>query len=371
MRVLHIVADGDPGWAATAAMAMIDATHAAHGVRHTLVTETGSPLAAAARARGIPTATRAFQRPRGLDTLRPRLVETLWEIAPDVVHAHGLRAGFAVLPALNWLGLPMVLSMPAVAPPRLGLARTLGQWVERRSAIRHAAVLLFGTEAEAAAARAAGTAAARRPAWAAPVPLALDTLPERGPMAPLVLLQGRIHPDFPAGRVIAALAAAPAGARLAVLGDGAGIPRLVAALDAAGLSGRVDWPGPLPRHEALALLARAAAVLDPRDASGVALGLIEAACVGIPVVTGDRPALGEALGIAGVATTAPDTAWGAALAAAFGADAAAARRHARERLVAAQGAEPYLRAWSFAAHSVTTALAEAAEVALPGALRGT
>lgn len=371
MRVLHVVADGDPGWAATAAMAMVDAAQAARGVRHMLVTETGSPLAAAARARGIPTATRAFQRPRGFGTLRPRLVETVWEVAPDVVHAHGLRAGFAVLPALSWLGLPMVLSMPSVGAPRPGPLGRLGQWLERRSAIRGACVLLYGTEAEAQAARAAGIATARRPAFSAPVPLALDTLPERASPMPLVLLQGRIHPDFPAGRVVAALAAAPADTRLAVLGDGAGLARLAAALDGAGLSGRVDWPGPVPRHESLELLARAAAVLDPRDGTGVPLGLVEAACVGVPVVTGARPALAEALAIAGVPHGAGDAAWGAALAAAIGADAGAARRHARERLAAVRAAEPHLRAWTLAADSVTHALAEDAAVALPGAVRGT
>lgn len=349
MRVLHVVADGDPGWAATAALAVIDAIPPARGVRHTLVTETGSPLAATARARGIPTATRAFQRARRFGALRPRLVETVWEMAPDVVHAHGIQAGFAVLPALSWLGLPMVMAMPSVAPPRGSWATRLLRRYEREAAIRGASVLAFGTAAELNAARDRGVPGPGRRAIVAPPPLDLEALPERRVAQPRMLLQGRLHADFPCGRVAAALVAAEEPIRLTVLADGPGAPRLVAALEAAGLGARVDWPGPLPRHQALLLLAEAAAVLDPREGAGVPIGLIEAGALGVPVIAPARPALQEVLGIAGIDPAAGDSAWGTGARAALAGQLPPLRSAVRSWIAAVRAADQHLRAWELAA----------------------
>lgn len=348
MRVVHVVADGDPGWAATAALAVIDATPAARGVRHALVTETGSPLAAAARARGIPTATRAFRRRRRFGGLRPRLVETIWELAPDVVHAHGIQAGFAVLPALSWLGLPMVLAMPAVAPPHGIWLTRLVRRIERDSAVRGAAVLLFGTRAALAAARDQGLLHDGKRAVVAPPPIDLGALPDRRRPEPALLLQGRIHADFPCARVVAALAGAPAATRLWVLADGAGAARLMAALGAAGLADRVDWTGPLPRHEALARLAACAAVLDPRMGTGVPFGLIEAAALGVPILAPARPALVEALGVEGIDPAAPDSAWADRAGQALSGALVVSRATVRDWIAGARAADQHLHAWEIA-----------------------
>lgn len=348
MRVLHVVADGDPGWAATAALAVIDATPAARGVRHALVTETASPLAAAARARGIPTATRAFQSRRRFGGLRPRLVETVWEMAPDVVHAHGIQAAYAVLPALRWLGLPMVLAMPAVAPPRGSWLVRLVRRFERERALHGAAVLLFGTRAALSEARQSGVVQEGRRALVAPPPIDLGALPERRAGEPTLLLQGRIHADFPCSRVVAALAAAPDPTRLCVLGDGPGAARLLQALRDAGLAERVDWPGPLPRHEALARLAAAAAVIDPRMGSGVPIGLIEAASVGVPVIAPSRTALLEALGVDGISPAAADSAWGDRVREVLAGKHAVPRAAVRDWITQAHAAEQHLRAWEMA-----------------------
>ena len=367
MRVLHVVADGDPGWAATAALAVIDAIPPARGVRHTLVTETGSPLAATARARGIPTATRAFQRARRFGVLRPRLVETVWEMAPDVVHAHGIQAGFAVLPALSWLGLPMVMTMPAVAPPRAGWLMRLVRRFERAAAIRGASVLAFGTAAELNAARARGVLGPGRRAIVAPPPLDLEALPERRAAAPSMLLQGRLHADFPCGRVVAALAAAGEPLRLTVLADGPGAPRLGAALAEAGLGDRADWPGPQPRHQALLLLAEARLVLDPRGGEGVPIGLIEAGALGVPVVTPARPALQEVLGIDGIDPAAPDPAWAEGTRAALASQVPPLRAAVRSWMAAVRAADQHLRAWDLAAAAAQAELLPAGPAGVQGA----
>jgi glycosyltransferase involved in cell wall biosynthesis len=366
MRVLHVVADGDPGWAATQALAVIDATPAARGVRHALVTETASPLAAIARARGIPTATRAFQRRRRFGALRPRLVETVWEMAPDVVHAHGIQAGFAVLPAIRWLGLPMVLAMPAVDPPRSHLVARLVQRFERDRAVHGAALLLFGTHSALAAARARGLVHDGRRAVVAPPPLDLSMLPDRQKPEPALLLQGRLHADFPCARVVAALAGTPADTRLWVLADGPGAARLRAALARAGLADRVEWPGPLPRHEALARLAAAAAVIDPRTGAGVPIGLIEAAALGVPILAPARAALVEALGLSGIDQAAPDAAWAEAARQAIAGDLVVARAKVRSWVEAARASDQYLRAWDLAMAQAQAAMSLARPASLHG-----
>jgi glycosyltransferase involved in cell wall biosynthesis len=366
MRVLHVVADGDPGWAATQALAVIDATPAARGVRHALVTETASPLAAIARARGIPTATRAFQRRRRFGALRPRLVETVWEMAPDVVHAHGIQAGFAVLPAIRWLGLPMVLAMPAVDPPRCHLLARLVRRFERDQAVRGAALLLFGSHGALAAARARGLVHEGRRAVVAPPPLDLSILPDRRRPEPALLLQGRLHADFPCARVVAALGGAPPDMRLWVLADGPGVARLRDALALAGLDARADWRGPLPRHEALARLAGAAAVIDPRTGDGVPIGLIEAAALGVPILAPARPALVEALGLHGIDPAAPDAAWAEAARQAVAGKVVVARAAVRGWVEAARTSDQYPRAWELAMAHAQAALSVARPVPLQG-----
>jgi glycosyltransferase involved in cell wall biosynthesis len=346
MRVLHVVADGDPGWAMTAALAVIDAVPPTRGIRHALVTETGSPLAAAARARGIPTATRAFQRARRFRSMRPRLVETIWELAPDVVHAHGIGAGHAVLPALSWLGLPMVLAMPAVAPPRATMLARLQRFLERRAVLGAANVLLFSTQAELAAAAAAGQVPARARGVVAPPPLDLEALPPRQGPEPVILLQGRLHADIAVDRVVGAMRGLPASLRLEVIADGAGRDPLAAGLAAAGLADRVDWIGRLPRNHALARLAVAAVLLDPREGSGVPLGLVEAAALGVPIIAAGRPALVEALGVTGVDPGAPAAAWAVRAAEVFGAGPRQQCDVVRQWLAPARGGEAQLAAWS-------------------------
>ncbi|MCC7281985.1 MAG: glycosyltransferase [Acetobacteraceae bacterium] len=366
MRVLHVVADGDPGWAATAALAVIDATPAARGVRHALVTETGSPLAAAARARGIPTATRAFQRRRRFGGVRPRLVETVWEMAPDVVHAHGIQAAYAVLPAAHWLGLPIVLAMPAVAPPRGSWLARLARRIERGQAVRGAAVLLFGTRAALAEARQTALVREGRRALVAPPPIDLALLPERRTVEPVLLLQGRIHADFPAARVVAAMQGAPDTTSLCVLAEGPGADQLREALCDAGLSDRVDWQGPLARHEALARLARAAAVIDPRMGSGVPIGLIEAAAVGVPVIAPARTALVEALGIEGISEAAPDSAWSDRVREVLAGRHGVPRAAVRDWIAQAHAAEQHLRAWEMAVATTHAGLPAASGLRLRG-----
>jgi glycosyltransferase involved in cell wall biosynthesis len=348
MRVLHVVADGDPGWAMTAVLAVIDSVAPARGVRHALVTETGSPLAAAARARGIPTVTRAFQRSRRFGGVRPRLVETVWELAPDVVHAHGFAAGHAVLPALSWLGLPMVLAMPAVAPPRLRLFARLQQRIARRAVLRGADVLLFGTQAELAAAQVDRLVGGHVHGLVAPPPLDLDALPERAAPQPIMLLQGRLHADFAVGRIVAALRGAPEPVRLQVIAEGPGAGPLAAALAAAGVDGRVDWLGRIPRQDALSRLAAAAVVIDPRQGSGVPIGLIEAAALGVPVITTERPALREALGVVGIDPIAPDAAWEAKAASVIHGRDLPDRQWARAWMAAVRGGEQQFRGWQLA-----------------------
>jgi glycosyltransferase involved in cell wall biosynthesis len=371
MRVLHIVADGDPGWAATNVLGLIEAGARLHQVSHALVTETASPLAAAARARGIPTAMRAFRNRAGLvPGLRPRLVETVWEMAPDRVHAHGIDAGFAVLPAVRWLELPFSVSVDQTRPA--GLSRRLARWAKSRIVLGAAQAVLFGTAAEADAARRAGRVRPRQHVGVAP-PMGLEALPPARAAENFVVLMGRLA-DAPAlERTLAMLAALPADHRLVVLGDGPGTSGLARAVTEAGLEGRVDWPGVLPRDQALALLARAAALFDPHQGEGVGCAALEAALMGVPVVCAARPAVLEAMGRARVARDAPAPAWAQATleAVRMGRDAkvSATQLQARAWLDAARPIEAMQRAWLAAQAAHGAVLAEGLPEGLAAAQR--
>jgi glycosyltransferase involved in cell wall biosynthesis len=351
MRVLHIVADGDPGWAATAALALFDGPGRPQQVTHALVTETASPLAAAARARGIPTATRAFRNYGGLVRgLRPRLVETVWELAPDLVHAHGIEAGFAVLPAVRWLDLPFSVAVDQNRP--VGLVARLARAMKTRLVLGAAQAVLFGSAAERDAARRARRLAPRQHVGIAPAPIAGHALPQAREAEAFAVVMGRVASATAVSRTLAALRALPATHRLVVLGEGPGTSVLARAVTAAGLEGRVDWPGVLPRDQALGVLSRAALLLDPHEGEGVPCAVLEAAAIGVPVVTESRAAVLEALGRAHVARGAPPSAWAEAAreACRHGRDGrvAATRDQVRAWAATAQPIEATLRAWSAA-----------------------
>lgn len=83
------------------------------------------------------------------------------------------------------------------------------------------------------------------------------------------------------------------GYRLLVIGDGDLAPELHSLAVSEGLADLIDWTGPLPRLEALALLRRVSVFVLPSRWEGLSVIPIEAMLMGIPVVASSVSGLPE------------------------------------------------------------------------------
>jgi glycosyltransferase involved in cell wall biosynthesis len=126
----------------------------------------------------------------------------------------------------------------------------------------------------------------------------LEPHAEGGERAPLVVFAGRHIPEKRAELLPAAVAAARRDApelRGLVLGNGPERERVLAAIDAAGVSDAVEAPGFVAVEEVGAALSRATCMLLPSSREGYGMVVIEAAALGTPsvVVAGDDNAAAE------------------------------------------------------------------------------
>src|SRR5690606_24768691 len=152
-------------------------------------------------------------RPRPSDARAVRrLRRHLAELAPDVVHAHGLRAGLVAALALRrGLRRPLVVTLHNAVITR-GVRGAAGRWAERVIA-RSAEVVLGASEDLVARAAALGASRAQLAPMAAPElpPPARSRAAVRAelgldPGTPAVLSVGRLHPQKGYDPLVAAAA---------------------------------------------------------------------------------------------------------------------------------------------------------------------
>jgi glycosyltransferase involved in cell wall biosynthesis len=248
-----------------------------------------------------------------------RLRRLLRDWAPDVVHAHGLRAGAFAALALARLPAPLVVTMHN-APPATGPGRIVHAVLERLTARRAAAVTWvsadLGARMRRAGARDGGRAVVAAPPAASPEPgqvaaARADLGPAAGPavfavgrlaeqMGFAVLLEAAArwqgHEPAPglaiagAGPLAGALAgqARAAGVPVRFLGQREDVPALLAAADVVVVPSL--WEGqPLVVQEAL----RAGRPLVATRVGGIPELTGEDGAVLVPA--GDAGALGEAV----------------------------------------------------------------------------
>lgn len=131
--------------------------------------------------------------------------------------------------------------------------------------------------------------------------IALDALPEvRAPEPGLVLFLGRLVPEKGVRALLASVRGWPAGARLAVAGDGPLLGEVLAAGPRVTALGWVDAAG------RRAWLARAHALVLPSTSEGAPLAVAEAVASGVPVVASGGGAVRSLVGSAGRVLEDPD-----------------------------------------------------------------
>lgn len=234
--------------------------------------------------------------------LRARLVETLREFRPDIVHTHLLKADALGVLAARRAGIGVIVSSKhnderallragvSFVHGRLArhVARTiaLSEHVARFTA-EHGRVppdritrIYYGVDAE--------RLAPRRPRGELRAELGLDA------DAPVLICVGRLAPQKDHPTLLAALAELPADVQLLIVGGdpfGDGATRLAAEADRLRLGGRAHFLG--IRHDVPDLLGASDLFVLPSLWEGLGLVFLEAMAARLPIVASNVSAIPE------------------------------------------------------------------------------
>jgi glycosyltransferase involved in cell wall biosynthesis len=249
-----------------------------------LVTDAGSYAADLGREKGVQVEEVPFFSLTGvLGALR----SSLDRLQPDLIHAHGSRAGFHVG---RWSRhhpeTPTHYTVHGYHfHHRRGLRRLAGRWAERRTGRRLRSVIhvcdydrrlaeTWGLVAD---------TAPRRVIYNGVDPEALPLAEPAEP--PRVVFVGRLVPQKDP-LLIAAIAARLAGTGVAVtiVGGGEKEGEVKSLLAREMADGRVEVTGAVDRRRALAELAAASVLVLPSQWEGLPITLLEALALGVPVV---------------------------------------------------------------------------------------
>jgi glycosyltransferase involved in cell wall biosynthesis len=287
MRILQIVADGRPGGGTSVVLDLARSLRTRHGHDVVLASEPDSHALAMASEERI--------EAHGIDLWRGRLERSgpgairslLAEAQPDLVHAHGGRAGLAVARALRRHStLPFIYTVHGyhflAKPWPQRIAGAMAEWWAGRCA--HAVTWVCMADR-----RLAGSwqLDPGRPGDQVILNgLDLASLPAAGQDGMmLVAFLGRLVPQKNP-RLAVDLLSRPEleDARLVMIGGGPLEDEIWQRAREAGTDGRLRITGALPRDQALAELARAAVMVLPSLWEGIPVALAEAMAMGIPVV---------------------------------------------------------------------------------------
>jgi glycosyltransferase involved in cell wall biosynthesis len=295
-RVLHIVADGAPGGGTTNVLALLGDLARHGGFELSFCVQSDSYALRQAEALGVPAFGVDFARSRVPLVAAPALARRIRALAPELVHVHGSRAGFFLACALRGAGFPRVVYTVRgyhflEKPPGV---RELAALAERFAHARADASVHVCRYDQALAERWRLLPAGQRREVIyngidpAELPAAADTDPRR------IAFLGRLtYQKDPLLLAEIAAGLARAGYRLRVIGGGDMEAEFRARVAALGASDAVELCGELPRRDALAALASAAALVLPSRWEGLPIAPIEAMAIGIPVVAANVSGLPE------------------------------------------------------------------------------
>ncbi|HEX2529741.1 MAG TPA: glycosyltransferase family 4 protein [Geminicoccus sp.] len=284
---MQIVADGRPGGGTSVVLDLCRGLRARHGHDVVLASAPSSYVLEAASQDGIEVHHLDLWRGR-LDRRAPAALKALLDrVRPDLLHAHGSRAGLAVARSLDRPnGPPFAYTVHGYhfatkAWPHK-LAAAMAEWrIGRR-----ASAVTWVCAADRALAAAWRLDPGRAVDQVVYNGLDIASLPAVAAADPgLVAFLGRLVPQKNPELAVDLLTRPELGdARLVMIGGGPLEGALWARARAAGVDGRLRITGPLERGQALAELARAAVLVLPSLWEGIPVALAEAMGIGVPVV---------------------------------------------------------------------------------------
>jgi glycosyltransferase involved in cell wall biosynthesis len=298
IRVAQIIGDGRPG-GGTSFVLNLAAALRPLGFDSIIVGQRDSYLLQQAALAGHPTVALDFtSRRQSLATGLVELRRRLEEVAPDLLHVHGTRAGLSAVLSRSFRRWPMIYTVHGLHfHHKSGLRHRLGRLAEILC-LRSARETVFVSEGDRGYAEREGILGQARRQQVlhnAIPPLGDDLLAiAAAPKQHDIVFLGRLEPQknpLILADILAALSPSPG--RLAIVGSGSLEGELRRRIDALGVGERVTWCGALPHAEALRTVARARVLLLPSLWEGHPLSVIEAMQLGLPVVASDIPGTNE------------------------------------------------------------------------------
>ncbi|BCP51441.1 hypothetical protein K32_00580 [Kaistia sp. 32K] len=291
-RILHILPDGSPGGGATAVLGLCRDLVRSGDFDVSLVTRPGSALLTAATEAGIRTEALDFFTGRLDPRLPGRLAERIDRIQPDIIHAHGARAGLPLTSPRHRISRPLVYTVHGYHHANKPLPlRALGRLAERRIAGQaHAVVFVAGADRDSADREAI---LGRDDPRGHGIPNGIDPADFAG-IEPLdqrfdLVFAGRAHPQKNPLFLVDIMERlrehlAGSGLRLLMIGGGPLEPALRARIAASPARAAITLAGALPRAEVLRALRSARLLVLPSLWEGHPIAPIEALHCGLPVV---------------------------------------------------------------------------------------
>ncbi len=295
-RVLHVVADGEPGGGTTNVLALLGDLQAHGGFELAFAVQRDSYALGEARGLGVPAFGIEFARSRVPFAAARALSGVVASTRAQIVHVHGSRAGFFLACTRRGPGFPRVvytvrgyhfLRKPIVVRELAALAERVAH---QRADVN---VHVCGYDQRLAERWRLLPARARRQVIYNGI--AHEELPRAADTdLRCVAFLGRLtHQKDPLLLAEIAYGLDQAGYRLRVIGGGEMEAAFRARLRALGIEPRVELLGSLPRTQALAALASAGALVLPSRWEGLPIAPIEAMAIGIPVVAANVSGLPE------------------------------------------------------------------------------
>lgn len=291
-RILEVVADGRPGGGTTAVLTLSQMLcRDGHDVH--LVSQQHSYALAEAQSQGITSHGLDFSARWRTPWNARRLAALLRTLAPDVVHAHGARAGLALALVRSDGVCSAARRIYTVHgfhyPHKQAIARTLARAAEA-ACMQQAHWTSFVSQGDLEFARQDGLLRWARSHGTITNAVEVDAALLRTPKRYDVAFMGRLtRPKNPLLLVRILEAMRPALPKLAVIGGGELDAQLQRELAAADLMHCVDLHGECGRRRALELLAQCRVLVLPSLWEGHPIALIEAAHLSIPAVASDIP----------------------------------------------------------------------------------